>query len=83
MWSPSTTCSTPWLALYTLSWVSSRIRLMVWSNPCEKSVAKDDDQTVHLEGAHEVPAVGGDHADRPVDITLQGAGHPLALVLLL
>ena len=29
------TCSTPWLALNTLSWVSSSIKFMVWSKPCE------------------------------------------------
>ena len=33
MWRPSCTCSTPWLELNTLSWLSSMIRLMVWSNP--------------------------------------------------
>ena len=32
-WSKPKTCSTPWVALYTRSWVSSRIRLMVWSKP--------------------------------------------------
>jgi len=31
--SPSTTCSTPWLVLYTRSWLSSSIKLIVWSKP--------------------------------------------------
>ena len=33
MYSPSWTCSTPPVALNTRSWLSSKIRLMVWSNP--------------------------------------------------
>lgn len=33
MYSPSMTCSTPSELLYTRSWLSSRIRLMVWSKP--------------------------------------------------
>ena len=33
MCSPSTTCSTPWFVLYTRSWLSSSIKLIVWSKP--------------------------------------------------
>lgn len=33
MYNPSTTCSTPCEELNTRSWLSSKIKLMVWSKP--------------------------------------------------
>lgn len=33
MYNPNTTCSTPCEELNTLSWLSSKIKLMVWSKP--------------------------------------------------
>lgn len=48
MYNPSTTCSTPCEELNTRSWLSSSIKLMVWSKPfsvpCKENIQEKKDK---------------------------------------
>ena len=72
------TCSTPWPGLYTLSWVSSRIKLMVWSKPWQMKIKIKIIQQVerrYLQSSNKISSVRGDDRDRSVDITFQRRRH--------